>query len=362
MARLLVVDDNALNRELLRTYLEMDGHQIVEAQSGEAALRIATEQPPDLVLLDVMMPGKNGFEVGATLKQRAHPDFLPIVLVTALSDPSSRALGLKGSADDFLTKPVEHTDLMARVNNLLMLRRNAQELAQRNRELVQAQRFRDEMAELIVHDLKNPLAVVMANLEFVMDDSIAIAITHREALDDARRGGQRALRLLANLLDLAKLEARQLQLKATEQPLRELIAPLVDDRKRFLAQRRVAIEATIGDETVIVDNDLITRVVENILDNAARYTPAGGRIALFTAAGATHSVDLLVGNSGSAIPERERARIFEKFGQAEGAQRTNLGLGLYFCRLVTEAHGGTIRIESLVDLPMVFRISLPRAG
>jgi signal transduction histidine kinase len=164
------------------------------------------------------------------------------------------------------------------------------------------------------------------------------------------------------LLDLAKLEARQLQLKATEQPLRELVAPLVDDRKRFLAQRRVAIEATIGDETVIVDKDLITRVVENILDNAARYTPAGGRIALFTAAGATHSVDLLVGNSGAAIPERERARIFEKFGQAEGAQRTNLGLGLYFCRLVTEAHGGTIRIESLVDLPMVFRISLPRAG
>ncbi|MCU1279223.1 MAG: His Kinase (phospho-acceptor) protein [bacterium] len=360
MACILVVDDNALNRELLRAYLEAEGHQLREAASGDEALRIAAAHPPDLVLLDIMMPGMNGFEVGATLKQRAQPEFLPIVLVSALTDPSSRALGLKRSADDFLSKPVERTELMARVKNLLMLRRHAHELAQRNRDLVETQRFRDEMAELIVHDLKNPLAVVMANLDFVLADPIEDG--HREALDDARRGGQRALRLLANLLDLTKLEGGRMVLRQNALPLQALVAPLVESRTRFLAHRGIALEATLGDDRVFVDDELIRRVVENILDNAARYTPAGGRIALFTVAGASAaSVELCIGNSGVAIPEAAHARIFDKFGQAEGAQRTNLGLGLYFCRLVAEAHGGRIRIESHVDLPTVFRISLPRA-
>jgi signal transduction histidine kinase len=358
MARLLVADDDAADRQLMRACLLADGHEIVEATTGEGALARAAATPVDLALVDIIMPGLNGFETTVRLKQLAGDEFLPVVLVSSLPDPSSRVLGLRMGADDFLAKPIDRSELRARVNNLLSLRSKEHELHQRHRELLELQRFRDEMSALLVHDLKNPISVVLTNLEHVLASS-RLEPDVREPLADARLGAQRTLRLLANLLDVARSDAGRLVAQRTPQRLHALVAPLVERYRRVTEPRQVTVELTIAETLELpLDGDLLTRVIENILDNSLRYTPVGGRIRI-DAARVDGRVRLQVGNSGPPIPVAARERIFDKFARADpGLRGSNIGLGLYFCRLAVEAHGGAIHVEEQAGLPTVFVIDL----
>ncbi len=362
MAHILVVDDMEQNRDLLRIFLSSDGHDITEAASGEEALLRAEESLPDLALLDIMMPGLNGFETAVRLKRLAGDDFLPVLLVSSLQDPSSRILGLKMGADDFLSKPLDRSELRARVTNLLTLRSKSRELRARNQELLELQHFRDEMSALLVHDLKNPISIVLANVEFV-GKSPRLNSEEREAVDDARIAGYRTLRLLANLLDITRSEAGRLVLRRARLPLRELVAPIIERYQRLAGARNVTMALEIdGAIEVDVDADLLTRVVENILDNSLRFTPHDGRIVLGAQAvvDGAGTVVFSIGNTGPAIPVAARERIFDKFAQGDSnLRRSNIGLGLYFCRLVAEAHGGRIRVDETAALPTLFVLTLP---
>ena len=359
MATVLIVDDDPVNRELLHAYLEGLGHQLVDASSGEQALELVDRAAPDLVLLDVMLPGLDGFATTQRIKERCRDELLPVILVTALDDQAARLRGLRSGADEFLTKPVDRHELELRMTHLLALRDKEAALARRNVELAELQRFRDEMSQLIVHDLKNPLTVMLTNLEFVLSDDSIASPDAVEALRDSKAAGDRALRLLANLLDVAKLEAGRLQPQRSRAPLRALVDPLVQERLPLARSRGITITSRLHKEAVHADVELIGRVVENIFDNALRYTPAGGLIAV-EANEAEGAVQLRIGNSGAPVPPESRGRVFEKFSQAqEGVGRMNLGLGLYFCRLAIEAHGGRIWLEETPRLPTVFSLELP---
>jgi signal transduction histidine kinase len=366
MATLLIVDDEPLNRELLHAYLEGLDHRLVDAASGQEALDVAQDAHPDLVLLDVMMPGLDGFETTRRLKSAFKDELLPVVLVTALADHDSRLRGLRAGADEFLTKPVDRHELLLRVSNLLSLRSHQVSLARRNVELVELQRFRDEMSAMVVHDLKNPLAVMLANIEFVLDgretagSPSANPSEDREALLDSRAAGQRMVRLLANLADLARLEIGQMSLSRSRFHIGDIVEPLMRQRAHLAQARDITLGTSIDThEQIFADPELISRVIENVFDNALRHTPTGGRIAV-CGRQATGAVQLKIGNSGPPIPLQARDRIFEKFAQAQGeVGRMNLGLGLYFCRLAAEAHGGRMWVEETKELPTVFGLELP---
>jgi two-component system, sensor histidine kinase and response regulator len=359
VAKILIVDDEPINRELLHAYLDGSGHALFEAATGEQALALAREVEPDLVLLDVMMPGLNGFDTAKRLKQLASDQFLPVVLVTALSDHGSRLEGLGAGADEFLTKPIDRHELTLRIANLLALRDKEAALTRRNLELVELQRFREEMSTMIVHDLKNPLTAVIANLEFAIDDSRLDAET-LDALRDSKTAAHRAVRLIANLLDVARMEERQLRLRRSLVSVVDLVGPLVHQRLHAAGARSISIDSAVdGNPQMNADSELIGRVIENVFDNALRYTPVGGRIAVRGSA-TDGAVRLTIGNSGTAIPLEARTRIFEKYAQSDQAVgRMNLGLGLYFCRLAAEAHGGRMWVEETAELPTVFALELP---
>jgi len=359
VARILIVDDERLNRELLFAYLDQMGHELLEADSGERALEIARSTRPDLVLLDVMMPGMKGFEAARLLKELAPDSFLPVVLVTALSDQASRTEGLRAGADEFLTKPIDRHELTIRVANLLRLRDRESALTRRHLELVEMHRFREELSAMIVHDLKNPLTAVIANVAYALEDE-ALTRDTREALQDSRTASNRALRLLANLLDVARLEEKRLQLHRARLPIIDVVGPLVHQRQHMALTRGVSIEADFeAGAHMNADAELIGRVVENVFDNALRHTPRGGRIEVRGAI-VEHGARLTIGNTGAAVPPEARSRIFDKYAQEEaGVGRMNLGLGLYFCRLAAEAHGGRIWVDETPDLPTIFALELP---
>jgi two-component system sensor histidine kinase/response regulator len=361
MNRILIVDDDAVNRELLCAFLEGGDYQLYEADSGEGALALVEATAPDLVLLDVMMPGVGGFETVRRLKARAKDEFLPVVLVTALSDQSARLEGLRAGADEFLTKPVDRHELLLRVSNLLALRHKELALVKRNVELVELQRFREELSAMIVHDLKNPLSVIMSNIEYVLESSSpGDEAEKQEALQDTKAATRRAVRLLANLLDVARLEAGRLELHRTRMPVSSIVEPLLQQRGHMARSRQIELACTVEKSAQLyADVELIGRVLENVLDNAFRHTPPGGRIEV-QAAALPSAVRLAIGNTGEPIPVEARARVFEKYAQTgSGIGRMNLGLGLYFCRLAAEAHAGRIWIEQTSALPTVFSLELP---
>jgi signal transduction histidine kinase len=359
---ILIVDDDPLSANLIRRYLAGSEHSLVPVPSGEQAVDLATRLVPDLVILDMMLPGIDGVETTRRLKAGAYGRFLPIILVTSATEQSIKLQALKAGADEFLTKPVDAQELEVRVGNLLALRAKDLALARKNVEHVELHRFKDEMLALIAHDLKNPLAAVIANLDFVALDAEALPAPAQEALADARTATDRATRLIHNLLDVARVEANRLELRRQRQPLEALVSGIMKLRTPAMLGHEITIRQVIApDVAVDVDADMLTRVIENILDNSRRYTPSGGLITL-RAESIGERVRLRIGNSGPPIPMAARGSIFEKFGQVSaGTGRMNLGLGLYFCRLAIEAHGGKLWVEETKEQPTVFCIELPAA-
>jgi two-component system sensor histidine kinase/response regulator len=361
MPRILVVDDELSNRALLRAWLEDATTSIVEAESGEEAIELVQMTSPDLVLLDVMMPGIDGFETTQRIKELAGEDFLPVILVTALADREARIHGLDVGADDYLSKPVERHELMVRVRNLLILREKETTLRQRNVHLLQLMRFRDEMTALLVHDLKNPTSIIDMSLEFVQQHpEVALHGQAAEAISDARGATDRIARIVGNMLDLVRLEANQLVLhRATASPA-ALLSSVAEGRAAMVRRRTIHLDLDVDPALQVnADVDILTRVIENVVDNSLQHVPEGGRI-LMRAERRGGTAAMIIGNDGPPVPPELRESIFDKFTRGETGNRRNLGLGLYFCRLAMEAHGGRIWVADR-PLPAVFGLELPLA-
>ena len=168
-ASILIVDDEEQNRSLLRAMLGSQ-HRLLEAANGPAALEILGAERIDLVLLDVMMPGMTGYEVCKRIKERPGEPFLPVLLVTALSEQEQKNLGLQAGADDFLAKPVDRRELLLRVRAFLRLRSQDALIRLQLKQLAELQHTKDEMLSLMVHDLRSPLAGIIAHLNLVLEE------------------------------------------------------------------------------------------------------------------------------------------------------------------------------------------------
>lgn len=359
MAHLLLVDDQPQDLERLCGVLHHDGHVCDRARDGAEALKRYDAARHDLVILDVLMPGMDGIKATRRLKQ-ASTDYLPVLLVTGLDESEDRRAGLEAGADDFLTKPVEDWELCARVRAFLRIREQQRQTDIAYRQLRELHAFRDELIELVVHDLKNPLAALSANLEFIgrrlADDDRGSA-----AIADCRDSLTRLLRMVSTLLDSNRLEEGRLEPELSPQPVRSLLALCAEGRRREARLRDVEI-TVVGEGALVLlaDGELLRRVLDNLLDNALRHVPRGGRIRLGCSRGPL-GVRITVWNSGLVIPAADRERIFDKYQRADlpAPRGSNHGIGLHFCRLALAAHRGTIVASDADGEGALFIIDLP---
>ncbi|HEY2748489.1 MAG TPA: response regulator [Polyangia bacterium] len=362
--KVLIVDDDVDARELLRIYLHDAGYTTLEAVDGEQAVELATSAAPDIVLMDAMLPRMNGFEAARRIKQEFSGEFLPIIMVSALRDQSSKLLGYRVGVDDFLSHPLDRIELGVRVAALLALRERHQALTRRNEELAELQRFRDEMSHTVVHDLKNPLSVILANLAYAIEELRQVGDVVDpdvgQSLVESQEAGRRLLRLLTNLADTARIEASRLETVAQPTAVGKILAQIAAQRRVIATTREIRIDVRVpADVDATIDVDLVTRAIENVVDNAVRYTPTGGTIAL-SARRIDDDVEIAVANDGPPIPLDARPVIFEKYGQTgKHSGRMNLGLGLYFCRLAAEAHQGTLLLRETPEFATEFVFRLP---
>lgn len=358
--RVLVVDDIAANRLLLRELLEPGGNEVMEAANGSTALELAVAQSPDVVLLDVQMPGMDGFEVCRRLKASEATAAIPVVLVTVLDAREDRIAGIRAGATDFLTKPVDRTELVLRVGNAIAAYSLYRTAHGQFRRLQELEAIRESLVRSIVHDLRSPLAGVMVGLELAQLRTSASDATLGTVLGTALQSTRRMADMVSDMLDLSRLEENMLPLAPERIDLNEVIATaarLVPNGEERVVHDGRAAALAYG------DRKLVLRVITNLLDNAVKFTPDDGRV-IVTATSDARGARVSVSDTGPGIPPDARSVIFEKFGQVRGVRqaRRSSGLGLAFCKLAVQAHGGEIGVESDGMTGSEFWFSLPGEG
>src|SRR5688572_9885435 len=221
------------------------------------------------------------------------------------------------------------------------------------------------LAALVVHDLRSPLSAIQGYLELLREEVQQGEAASKQQLayiDDATTLVGKALGLVATILDVDELEDGILRAQPAPVRIIELIERACAGNRAQFEVRELAVDVEADPDLVVrIDRDLFGRVFENLVDNAARYAPRAGRVALGVRR-VPSGVEITVGNNGPPVPETERERIFGRYFQVEArraAARANRGLGLYFCKLAVEAHSGTIHVEQRGDLGAVFVVRLP---
>lgn len=365
--KILVVDDNAENRALARATLEDEGYVVLLASSGAEGIAAFQAEGPDCVLLDIRMPGKDGFAVCSEIRALPGGADTPIVFLTALRDIDTFDSALRAGADDFLTKPVRPTELLVRVQAALKLRRMSAELRE-HYELVRRQRDdlmrlqlqKERLTAFVVHDLKNPVNSLDLHAQLLLRNK-ELGSRARESAQRIRDEARSLLRLVLNLLDISKSEEGQLAPRRGEVGLEALVAELVEAHAAQAEAAGVTLRRAVEVRSITADVDLLRRVIENLLDNALRHAPEESEV-LITAARGEGAVEIRVADAGAGIPPELRDKIFERFVQVENSERmvtrSGRGLGLTFCKLAIEAHGGSIWVEE-AEPGAVFCVRLP---
>lgn len=363
----LVVDDNEANRSLARHTLEDEGFRVVLAADGAAAVECFSREQPDCVLLDVRMHGLDGFATFERIRALPGGAEVPIAFVTALRDVDTfdRAARLGGA--DFLTKPVQPTELVLRVQAMLKLRRLSVELREhyevlkRQRDALQRLQLQKErLTAFIVHDLKNPVSSMDLHAQFLLRER-GLPESARESAAQIRADAAHLLRMISNLLDVSRADEGLLTPRRVPVDVAALASRVATELDAQARAREVSIAARAAPITVDADEALLHRVLSNLVDNAIRHAPAGTEVTI-SASRDEEGVTVKVSDQGSGVPVGLRERIFDPFVQVEGteqkATRAGHGLGLAFCRAAALAHGGNAWLEPS-DRGACFCVRLP---
>ena len=346
---ILIVDDTPANVLLLVRMLAERGYKPRPVSGGRLALQSARAEPPDLILLDILMPEMDGYEVCAQLKADAALKDIPVIFVSALNETIDKVKAFRAGGVDYVTKPFQFEEVYARIQTHLQLRR--------------LEKLRDDLTHMAVHDLGNPLSVIFSFLGFLEShESRNLSASARKFTTLARFSADELRSMISSLLDVSKMEAGEMKLQCAPCDLGALIRTVLAATRPLPGGRTVALDAPEACPAVMADAGLIRRVLQNLLGNALRYTPSGGAVRMVVTPSGSE-VRVAVIDAGPGIAPEHHQRIFEKFGQVEDPDnRSGTGLGLTFCKLAVEAHGGRIGVESEVGKGSTFWLTLPRPG
>lgn len=348
----LVVDDEPFILKNIELMLTSKGCRVISAATGTEGLERAIKERPDVVLLDLMLPDMDGYEVCRRIKAEPTMRHVPVLMLTALTDVFSKVKGLDAGADDFISKPFNEGELRARVWAFLRTKRLHDELDESYRRLKELEELRDSLTHMIMHDLVAPLTAIQIGVEAVLERFAAklpANETHERMLRTAHEGCRRLMDMLRDVLSVSRLEEHKLPMALDDVNLRELIdrCILQVEPTRSIAQVKIETEISAKIPVVRCDASLIGRVLTNLISNSLKFTEAGGSVVV-AAASAGDEVEIQVRDTGLGIPPENLEKVFDKFFQGGTAHtaRKGQGLGLAFCRLAVEAHGGKIWVES----------------
>ena len=391
-AHILLADDNADMRAYIQRILEKNGHHVTLVKNGREALAAIAAGPlPDLVLTDVMMPDTDGFTLLKTLRANEATRDMVVMLLSARAGPEARVEGLAAGADDYMVKPFDARELVARIDGAINLSHQRRASAAREavlqaemkaeervreleitahkqaeEELREASRRKDEFLAMLAHELRNPLAPISAAAQMIgmtrlseeklrhTSGVIARQVSHMTALID-------------DLLDVSRVTRGLVDIERTPQDVRNVVFHAIEQVRPLIESKRHRLVTDLAPDvgSVLGDQKRLVQIISNLLNNSAKYTPDGGRITVRTEL-AGDDVELVVEDNGAGIAPGLQATVFELFSQAERTpDRTQggLGLGLALVKNLVELHGGTVDCYSAgVGMGSRFTVKLPRTS
>jgi two-component system sensor histidine kinase/response regulator len=370
---ILAVDDSSDNLFLIESILHNEHYNITCVESGEAAIEIVHKSPPDVVLLDVMMPGMDGYEVTRRLRQDPSISYIPILLITA-HDQSSLVEGLDAGADDFIHKPVDVNELQARVRSLLRLKRSI------DTQYTMIQQ-RDDFVARLTHDLRTPLVAANRMLKLCNDDSFGnLPDEAKDAIENVIRNNDHLLSMVNTLLEVYRHEAGHKSLTFSRVNLFEIAETVVSELAPIAEEKRIQCQVTVGRGSQTLDKlrfDLegdyleLRRVITNLVGNALKFTDEGTIMVSLTILDdppnyvplANRQADswlcVTIEDTGLGISEAEQQEIFAWFRQGKHMRSGN-GLGLHLSQRIAILHGGGIGVQSQLGQGSRFTLCLPQ--
>jgi len=365
--RILLVDDRPANLYALECILMEEDREILKANSGQEALKIALQEDLSLIMLDVQMPEMDGFEVARILKSTNRTKKTPILFVTAISKEKKYMIqGLEEGAIDYLFKPLDMDITKAKVNTLLQFNAQQKELQMMNLELAQLNEQKNYFMGVASHDLRNPLCNIITLASFLEEETKDhLENQHLEYLRIIISSSEQVLDMLNNLLDVTKIETGKTALQLKEANICELIQGIVAEYHITASKKKITLEFSYNDKLpkVNIDTDQMNHVIGNLISNAIKYSNENTNIEIIAEV-KDHSIQVSVIDQGQGIPEDEIKLLFGKFSKTSvksTAGERSVGLGLNITKKVIESHGGQIWVKSKVGEGSTFSFTLPLA-
>jgi signal transduction histidine kinase len=350
----LVIDDQEANLRMVGALLDRAGYRVLTAPSGEEGLRQATEHKPDVVLLDMKMPGMDGFAVIHSLRAQPETRDLSVIFLTADNERENLVRAFEAGAVDYVTKPFVAAELLARVRTHADLKKSRDALRRFAQE-------KQQMAELVAHDLRN----YFANIIFAADmvgGAEGLSPSHRRMADSIRSSADSGMLFLQAFLEQQEHVAHGAEVEPL--PVRQVLCEVVDLLGRKASAKGIALELQ-EHETIIVSGLRagVSHVLQNLVSNAIKYSPRDSRVTIGATQTGRHG-RLLVMDRGPGIAEEDQARLFQRFvrGANEPTEgESSTGLGLAMAKQQARAMGGNLWYELRDGGGSIFTLELPLA-
>lgn len=371
-ALILIVDDNQDNRDLLSRRLERRGYACRTASNGPDAIKMVHEMSPDLVLLDIMMPGMDGTEVLVILREQYNPIELPVLMVTSRNADEDIVDAFAKGANDYIEKPSEFPVMLARIKHHLEhkrlddeLKQSHQELRRKNRMLDISNRHKINFLSSMSHELRTPLNAVLGYSEVLLEGMMGdLNEKQKEYCREIYDSGAYLLIIINDLLDLSKIEAGKLELEIQSTHLDALVAGVIgmmhEKAVRNDINLLIHVQPDLG--AVQLDPLRIKQVLINLLSNAIKFTDPGKDVRLEVEV-ENENIVIKVTDHGCGIPEEDMERIFLPFEQAESPTQKKAvegtGLGLALVDKLAVLHGGKVEVASTPGTGSRFTVTLP---
>ena len=369
---ILVVDDTPENLALLASMLKGHGYRVRAVPSGSLALQAARAEAPDLMLLDITMPEMDGYEVCRRFKADPALQELPIIFLSALSETFDKVKAFQAGGVDYVTKPFHLEEMAARIETHLALRRLQRDLQARNEELTRSyarletlEQARQALVQMVVHDLKSPLACIQLSADLLVQEA-GLAGDPLQALDDIRGMTGVMNRMVLDVLDVARSDQAGLRTSLASVDVTGLLTGLSREVRGLAGRAKKSLTLVVATDCpplVTADRDLLRRLLLNLLDNSIKYAPKESEVRLEATRCGDAEWSLAVRDSGKGIPDDHKERIFEPYARLDRdldrSAGSSRGLGLAFCRMAAEAHGGRIWVEDNLPRGSAFVVRLP---
>ena len=364
-ANILVVDDVAENVKISGNILRENGYKMLAAMNGETALNILNEKHIDLVLLDIAMPGMDGFEVCDRIVKNPETSHIPVIFLTAMTQTEDVVRGFKTGAVDYITKPFQTEELLQRVHTHLRIKQQQETITEQNNQLQELNATKDKFFNIMAHDLKNPFNAILGFAELLLKRHKTISEEKREHfINNIYNNTKNAYKLLENLLEWSRSQTNRIKFSPETVNLATLVNEMLPLIEESAAQKAIQLTNTIEDDIFVnVDKNMINTVLRNLLTNAVKFTPDNGEVSVMSKKHEEdNSMQVTVKDSGVGIEKDKLNDLFriDKNTTSEGTKsEQGTGLGLILSKEFIEKHGGKIWAESNPGEGSEFHFTLP---